>query len=560
MDQDNGLQDYYIIKNNKKLRYGYTTGSCAAAAAKAAVTMLLMKKDVGTVDLMTPKGILLHLNLEEIKRSESQVSCAVRKDGGDDPDATTGTLVYAKVWKTLEAGVTIDGGKGVGRVTKKGLEQPVGAAAINRVPRQMIREAVTDICEEQDYHGGIAVEISIPEGVEIAKKTFNPRLGIEGGISVLGTSGIVVPMSEAALIASIRLEMEMKKANGAEYLAITPGNYGEAFSKDHLNIDLTNSMKCSNYVGDTIDMAVELGMKGILFIAHIGKFIKVAGGIMNTHSRCADSRAEIMAANAVRAGAPIEAVQKILQTITTEEALGILKDYGCMEAVMEHVLEKIDYYLDHRSYGSLKTGVILFSNEYGTLGVTSSVEELMSHFVRSHKRILETDRLYLREMVQEDFPDLCKMLKDEEVMRAYEHAFADREAHEWLDRQIMRYQQYGFGLWAVIIKDSDEMIGQCGITMQDIEGVEVPEVGYLFQKAYWHQGYASEAAAACKKYAFEVLEVPELYSIIRDTNIPSQKVAVRNGMTHKGQFVKHYYGIDMPHYIYSITRDQINNS
>ncbi len=556
MDQDNGLQDYYIIKNNKKLRYGYTTGSCAAAAAKAAVMMLLMKKDVATVDLMTPKGILLHLILEEVKRSEHEVSCAVRKDGGDDPDATTGALVYAKVWKTSEAGVTIDGGKGVGRVTRKGLEQPVGAAAINRVPRQMIREAVESICEDQDYPGGIAVEISIPEGVEIAKRTFNPRLGIEGGISVLGTSGIVVPMSEAALIASIRLEMEMKKANGAQYLVITPGNYGEAFSKDHLNIDLANSMKCSNYVGDTIDMAVELEMKGILFIAHIGKFIKVAGGIMNTHSRCADSRAEIMAANAVRAGAPMEALQKILQTITTEEALGILKEYGCMEAVMEHVLEKIDYYLNNRSYGNLKTGVILFSNEYGILGTTDGVKELMRHFVPDRKMILETDRLYLREMVQEDFPALCKMLKDEEVMRAYEHAFEDQEAHEWLDRQIMRYQQYGFGLWAVILKDSHEMIGQCGITMQDIEGVEVPEVGYLFQKAYWHHGYASEAAPACKKYAFDILGVPEVYSIIRDTNIPSQKVAVRNGMIQKGQFVKHYYGMDMPHYIFSITRDQ----
>ncbi|WP_027296920.1 GNAT family N-acetyltransferase [Robinsoniella sp. KNHs210] len=170
--------------------------------------------------------------------------------------------------------------------------------------------------------------------------------------------------------------------------------------------------------------------------------------------------------------------------------------------------------------------------------------------------ILETERLYLREMEQEDFPALCKMLKDQEVMRAYEHAFEDQEAHEWLDRQIMRYRQYGFGLWAVILKESNEMIGQCGITMQDIDGVEVHEVGYLFQKAYWHQGYASEAAAACKKYAFEVLGVKEVYSIIRDTNISSQNVARRNGMTQKGQFVKHYYGMDMPHYIFSVKRDQ----
>ena len=190
----------------------------------------------------------------------------------------------------------------MGRVTKPGLEQPVGAAAINRVPRQMIEKEVADVCEEQEYRGGLRVEIFVPGGEETARKTFNPRLGIEGGISILGTSGIVVPMSEAALIASIRLEMEMKKANGAEYLLITPGNYGADFIRQNMVLDVENSMKCSNYVGETLDMAVELGIKGILIVAHIGKFIKVAGGIMNTHSRCADSRAELTAAAAAKIG------------------------------------------------------------------------------------------------------------------------------------------------------------------------------------------------------------------------------------------------------------------
>lgn len=372
------LSEYYILKNNKKLRYGFTTGSCAAAAAKAAVRMLLLQQKVEAVELMTPKGILLELTLEDIFLDKEHSSCAVRKDAGDDPDATDGVLVYAKVWRDLEPGISIDGGIGVGRVTKKGLEQAVGAAAINRVPRQMIREAVAEVCEELDYQGGISVEISIPEGVEIAKRTFNPRLGILGGISVLGTSGIVVPMSEEALIASIRLEMEMKKANGAEYLVITPGNYGEAFSKENLDIDLTNSMKCSNYVGETIDMAVELEMKGILFIAHIGKFIKVSGGIMNTHSRCADSRAELMAANALKAGASLETLRELLQTVTTDEALGVLAGVNLIKPTMEQVLDKIEYYLDHRAYGNLQIGVILFSNEYGLLGITSSADILIN--------------------------------------------------------------------------------------------------------------------------------------------------------------------------------------
>ena len=322
---ENGLENYYIIKNNKKLHYGYTTGSCAAAAAKAAVYMLLGGRKIERVDLRTPKGILLHLSIQDIHMEPSRVSCAVQKDGGDDPDATHGLLIYAEVTLTETPGIHLDGGKGVGRVTKKGLEQPVGAAAINKVPRAMIEGAVREAAEEFEYQGGFSVVISVPKGEETARKTFNPRLGIQGGISILGTSGIVVPMSEEALIASIGAEMSMKKENGNDYLLITPGNYGEAFLREYHDLDVDNSMKCSNYVGETLDFAVNLGIKGILFVAHIGKFIKVSGGIMNTHSRSADSRAELMAAAAIRAGASLSLAKEILATITTEEAVGILK-------------------------------------------------------------------------------------------------------------------------------------------------------------------------------------------------------------------------------------------
>lgn len=372
-----GLEDFYILKNNKKLRYGYTTGSCAAAASKAAVQMLLSGQRVENVELMTPKGIRLFLEIEEISMGADEVSCAVRKDGGDDPDATHGILIFSTVKKMAQPEIVIDGGIGVGRVTKKGMEQPIGSAAINRVPREMIRDEVREACEEAGYTGGISVVISIPKGEEIAKKTFNPKLGIVGGISVLGTSGIVVPMSEEALIASIRLEMEMKKANGAQYLLISPGNYGSDFCRDQLKLDLDYAMKCSNYVGETVDMAVSMGMKGILFVSHIGKFVKVAAGIMNTHSRCADARAEIMAANAIRAGATLATAQKILDTITTDEALEILEQDHIREQTMEQITKRIRSYLRNRAYDAMEVEAIIFSNEYGVLGKTEGADQLL---------------------------------------------------------------------------------------------------------------------------------------------------------------------------------------
>lgn len=383
MEHRTGLEMYCTIdEKNNKLRYGYTTGSCAAAAAQAAARMLLTGEKVEEVALETPKGILLHLLIEDIRMNTDEVICAVRKDGGDDPDVTHGILVYARVKKSFGKEVSIDGGIGVGRVTRQGLSQPPGAAAINDIPRKMIRENVEAVCKEYGFDGGMDVLIEIPAGVELAKKTFNPRLGIEGGISVLGTSGIVVPMSEAALVASIKLEMQMLVKAGAEYLVITPGNYGQVFSENQIQVDLIYSMKCSNYVGETLDMAREMGVKGILFIAHIGKFIKTAGGIMNTHSRNADSRAELMAANALRAGAGYETVMKILNSITTEESVDILIKDHMLEKTMQQIEEKVDYYLNKRSGENLQVGAILFSNVYGELGRTRLADELLDEINR----------------------------------------------------------------------------------------------------------------------------------------------------------------------------------
>lgn len=170
--------------------------------------------------------------------------------------------------------------------------------------------------------------------------------------------------------------------------------------------------------------------------------------------------------------------------------------------------------------------------------------------------ILSTERLYLREMNQGDFSSLCRILQDKEAMYAYEGPFSDMEVQEWLDRQISRYRKWGFGLWAAVLKETDEMIGQCGLTMQPWKSREVLEIGYLFQRSHWHKGYAAEAAKACKQYAFETLDAAEVCSIIRDTNTASQNVAVRNGMVKTDTWTKHYRGVDMPHYRYVSVRNE----
>lgn len=400
-----GLEDHYVIRNQKKLRFGYTTGSCAAAAVKGAAEILLGGKKISEVELMTPKGILLNLELLDIRQEENAVSCAVRKDAGDDPDTTDGILVYARAEKLSASDASeqtgmeadqkeltenkdrflIDGGAGVGRVTRPGLKQPVGEAAINPVPKAMILRSAEEAADRFDYEGRLKITISVPKGEEIAKKTFNPRLGIVGGISILGTSGIVEPMSEKALIDSIRVEMSQHIAMEEEYLLVTPGNYGADFLREHMELSFEKNMKCSNYVGETIDMAVDMGAKGILFVAHIGKFIKVAAGIMNTHSHSADGRMEVFCAAAVRAGGSLACAQELLQCNTTDEALSVLKKYDLMEEVMKVILEKIQFYLDHRSYHQILLGAVIFSNEYGYLGQTANASGLIKKIAKGEK-------------------------------------------------------------------------------------------------------------------------------------------------------------------------------
>ena len=369
------------------MEYGFTTGSCAAAAAKAAAYMRLLGREKKKISIDTPKGIPYHADVEDISRSEHVVSCAVRKDAGDDPDVTHGALVYAKVTEQIgqslqEPQIFIEGGVGIGRVTKPGLDQPVGNAAINHVPRAMIEKEVKEICDLADFHGSLYVEISIPQGVELAKKTFNPRLGIEGGISVLGTTGIVEPMSSQALLDTIATELRMKRACGATVLAISPGNYGQDFLQQTYGYDLEHSVKCSNFIGDTIDMAADIGFKQILLLGHIGKLIKVSGGIMNTHSREGDCRMELLAVAGIRQDVPMEMLKELLTCVSTEAALNVLDGCGKRQVVMDDVMEHIMFYLNKRAAGRLEIRCITYSTELGELAASTGAHELLEHLTR----------------------------------------------------------------------------------------------------------------------------------------------------------------------------------
>lgn len=371
--------DSFITKDGKRLRRGYTTGSCAAAAAKAASLMLLENKTLETVWLMTPRGIGLTLEVKEPVRGENFASCGIVKDSGDDPDVTNGMTVYARVEKTdAPREIVIDGGEGIGRVTKPGLDQPVGAAAINSTPRRMITEALLEVMEDAGYGGGLSVLIYAPEGVEIANKTFNPRLGIVGGLSVLGTTGIVEPMSDEAVVETIRTELSMRAASGRKTVLFVPGNYGADFIKSELGIDPETAVTTSNFIGDAFSLAAEAGFRGALLIGHIGKLVKLAGGILNTHSRWGDCRAEIFAAHAGACGAPAEVVRRIMDSAMTDDMLSILEEAGLREAVMAGVTERIGFHLGHqKTIGALRTGAVTFSNVYGILGETDEARSLL---------------------------------------------------------------------------------------------------------------------------------------------------------------------------------------
>lgn len=370
----------YINVGTRQMRCGYTTGTCAAGATRAAAEALLTGAFPASVLVETPAGIDVALDIEQPERDGSWACCAVRKDGGDDPDVTDGALVFSKVSLSEQPGVRIDGGVGVGRVTRPGLDQPIGAAAINSVPRAMIAAQVEQAMRAHGYAGGMDVEISIPAGVELAQRTFNPRLGIVGGISVLGTSGIVRPMSEASLIGSLEIEMRQLAQEGNRHLLLAPGNYGRDFARDVLGLSVESCVQCSNYLGEALDRAVTLGFQTVLVVGHVGKLAKVAAGNMNTHSRVSDARRETLAAHAALAGASRGVVAAIMNSGTTDEIFDLLDAEGLVGQVMATLVERLEAQLEHRTLGRLAIGAIVFSKTRGELGSTSHAHEIIQFY------------------------------------------------------------------------------------------------------------------------------------------------------------------------------------
>lgn len=373
------------------MEIGFTTGSCSAAGAQGATYLLFSQQPKTEITIMTPKKIPYTCQIKTIYFDEQKAVVGVIKNGGDDPDITTGLMIQTqvRVLEEKEIGdikVEIIGGKGVGIVTKPGLDQPVGEYAINHVPRNMITAEVIQVAKEFDFHGTIQVEISVEGGEEIGKKTFNPKLGIEGGISILGTTGIVEPMSKQALKDTIWLQCKQRKELGFHWLGITPGNYGAEFMKSYYGYDLKDSIKCSNYIGETLEMAKKLGFQGVLLTGHIGKLIKVSGGILDTHSSNGDCRMELLAAAAILAKTPYETVEQMLHQVTTTAAIQLLQQENKLEETMEIVIQKIQSHLAKFIETDFDIQCILYDNEAGLLGTSAGAISLLQKMKKENEK------------------------------------------------------------------------------------------------------------------------------------------------------------------------------
>lgn len=379
------------------MQHGYTTGSAATAATVAALCMIIEQREIEVVNITTPAGIIYTPNVYVDSLSEKRCKAFVYKESGDDPDITNGIRIYADVTLIDDDEIRIVGGVGVGKVTRPGLNQPVGEFAINSTPRRMITENVREILSESGISKGVLIEISVPEGVELAEKTFNPHMGIVGGISIIGTSGIVEPMSTKALVDTIALDIKMQYEEGKETCVICPGNYGSTFLINNYGMDEKEIVHCSNYVGDSIKMAVETGFRKILFCSHIGKLIKVSGGMMNTHSMYGDRRMELMVEATKEAlenrnifnewissadnntGEIISNIaieesnkwfrlkSKIMDCVSTTAALDVLDEENLVSDVSSVILEKSVRELEKAADYKAEIKCILYENKYGEL-------------------------------------------------------------------------------------------------------------------------------------------------------------------------------------------------
>lgn len=370
----------FVYVNGKKMRKGYTTGSCATAASVAAAHLLLTEEECEEVCVVSPVDREIRIPIESIERVDAKTAIvAVKKDGGDDADATHGMLIYSKVTLREDNCITIEGGEGVGRVTQEGLLVDVGKPAINPKPRKMIEDNVRKIIGETN---GADVIIFAPEGYEVAKQTMNRNLGIIGGISILGTTGIVTPMSEDSWKAAISIELEMKKKQGFKKIILSPGNYGEDFALNKMSLNQDYIVSMSNFVGYVLKEVQRIGFEEVLMIGHLGKLVKVSAGIFSTHSKDADARAEILVANLALMGMPVADLERVSKCNTTEAAGDIISETG-YEAVYQVIADKIKFrsekLLKYRE-PKVKAEVVLFSSKTGLLASTKPIKELMEEW------------------------------------------------------------------------------------------------------------------------------------------------------------------------------------
>ncbi len=364
-----------VFRGGGQLRRGWTTGTCAAAAARAAAELLLTGQAPAAVRHVTPGGVRLTLSVEGARMEGRAAVCAIRKDSGDDPDVTNGIRIFAAV-SAIPEGIEIEGGNGVGRVTRPGLRCAVGEAAINPAPREQIRQALQAALREHPMDGGLRAVISAERGEEIARRTYNPRLGIEGGISILGTSGIVEPMSEAALVETIRLELDAHYAAGQRAAFLCPGNYGEAFARDALGLDLRKAVKCSNFIGDALDHAAFRGFPRLLLVGHAGKLVKLAAGGMQTHSAVCDGRREIFTAHAALCGADRKTLEALMEAVTVDACVAGLEAAGLRGAVLSRIGREIENRIAHRLNGRVRAEYIMFTERFGVLSESAGARAL----------------------------------------------------------------------------------------------------------------------------------------------------------------------------------------
>lgn len=333
----------------KKLREGFTTGSCAAAAALACCIWQRDGECPAQVQITVPEGRRYAPSI--IAHEDGR--CGVMKDSGDDPDITNGVEIIAKVELLSDDGeISFCAGVGVGIVTEHGLKIPRGEAAINPVPRKMIEAAVRSVFGAR----AARVTISIPDGQTLAQKTFNPRLGVKGGLSILGTSGVVRPMSEDALKESLYVELKMRAVQGEDSIVLTFGNQGEAAMRS-ICPDLP-IVQASNYIGFMLDSALELGIQRLIIGGHPGKLAKIAAGVMQTHSRYADARREAIVAQLALMGAPVSLMEAVMRCVTTDAAIELIREAG-LDEVWNRVAAAAQRYCSARVRREIKINVIV---------------------------------------------------------------------------------------------------------------------------------------------------------------------------------------------------------